>query len=245
MRYWTSRLQLINPVFYGKLPPGVRGIALKNMAKFAAGVALFGALAKLAGADIEWDDPDNPNALKLKFGRYTYDIGFGLVQHLRYIARMGLATQSKKPGDDMKYLTGRYLRSKLSPTAGAVVNTAYGKNFIGEPTSIYTNPETWGQELGSLFNPISVENFSEAARAEGLPGFVKMAPEFFGIGVTRYSDVDEVHAAMQKDIDARKNAKTPREKKELTRRIDAWAKLRDRALRIEAEERRELEKKGN
>jgi hypothetical protein len=177
-RYWASRLQVLNPVYYAKLPPGARKIALREMLSFVGAVAAVMAILKAAGAAIEADDPNSPDTLKIKIGDYSYDLSAGLVTHLRYIARMLKATQEKAPARQMTYLTERYGRSKLAPIPGAVYNTVEGKNFIGEKT-------TAKQEALGLITPIMADNFASAAKADGVEGVIRMSPEFFGIGVTQ------------------------------------------------------------
>jgi hypothetical protein len=135
----------------------------------------------------------------------------------------------------MQYLTGRYFRSKASPTLGAALNAGFGKNYIGEPTDLKDelfgklgplgqNDPIFG---GGLFSPLSVENFTEAAQAEGLPGFIKMTPEFFGIGTARYGKPEE----FDKKIDKERNSN--RSPEEIKRRIDAWRSLKKRAEKFE------------
>jgi hypothetical protein len=229
MRYWTSRLQLLNPMFYKNLPPGTRGIVIRQMVTFLGAVGILGALLKAAGAEIEWDDINDPSTLKIGFGKFKYDLGFGLLQHIQYAGKMMTAADDKKPADRMVYVTERYLRSKASPTAGASWNAITGTNYIGEPTSLK-------EEAVGLLVPISIENFTEAARAEGLPGFAKMTPEFFGISTTRYAEQKELQAQIAKERAKLTDSSTPAEKIEVVRRIKAWQKLIDRAQRFDAED---------
>jgi hypothetical protein len=189
-------------------------------------------LFKAAGAEVELDEVDDPDMLKVRFGRYSYDLSGGLVPHLRYMARMVGALNEKDPAKDMEYLTKRYLRSKLSPTAGAVVNSFVKEDYIGEPTN-------WKDEAKGLFNPLSVENFSEAANAEGLPGILKTTPEFFGIGVTRYATPAEYWAKAKAETVKLNNAKSRAEKDEHRRRIQAYTKLAQRAGQNDREDERE------
>jgi hypothetical protein len=225
-RYWASRLQVLNPAFYGKLPPGARKIAFRELMKFGATVGAMFVILKMLGFEVEADDPNDPDTLKVGFGNFKYDITGGLVQHIRYLIRMAMATQEKNPARKMQYLTGRYLRAKLAPGTGAIVNAATGTNYIGEPTSAK-------EEAALLFQPLSVENFTEAARAEGWPGIGKMMPELFGISVTRYAKPDEIRKKLEAEQQKAQQATTPAEKKEAGRRIKAWQSQLDKAIKYQ------------
>ncbi len=52
-RYWASRLQVMNPVFYATLPPGARSAAMKDLAKYIGAAALTMLLMKLLGFKVE------------------------------------------------------------------------------------------------------------------------------------------------------------------------------------------------
>jgi hypothetical protein len=222
-RFWASRLQVMNPAFYAKLPPGARGLAIKNLAAFVATFGVVAALLKAAGFQFDYDDPKDPNALKLTMGNYSYDLSGGLVTHLRYIARMALASQpdpkdKRKPTEKMTALTESYLRSKLAPVPAAAVNAFSGSNVIGEPTSAK-------EEALNLLSPIMLDNFREASKAEGLPGIIKTSPEFFGISVTRFKGVEELRDKISEEQKTLQSAKTEEERQEASRRIKAWQKL--------------------
>lgn len=236
-RYWESRIQLINPVFYRKLPPNSRFLALKNMAGFVGATALLMLLWKLGGGEVGFKDPNDPNTLKLKWGNYSFDISAGIVSHLRYFARLvQIPFTNPKRGsklDTAKYQTERYVRGKLSPVAGATWNVAEGKNFIGEPTSL--KEEVLGKDGlipgvdpffgGGLTSPIQLNNFYDAAKADGSLGLIMMLPEFVGFGTTRYKT--RVELVKERDAEQAKmsSAKTVTDRKEVKRRVDLWNNL--------------------
>jgi hypothetical protein len=239
-RYWESRVQLLNPVFYGKLPPAARTLALKNMAGFVGASALLLLLWKLGGGEIVWDDPNDPNALKLKLGSYSYDVSAGLVSHLRFAARLVSLPFEKQPeqgtkADKAVYISGKYLRSKLSPAPAAAWNTISGSNFIGEPTSL--KEEVLGKDGlipgydpifgGGLLSPMQMNNFYEAAKADGTLGLIKVLPEFVGFGTTRYKSKQELERELEKERQT--PTKTKEEEKEKERRIKLWEKLIERS----------------
>ncbi len=236
-RYWMSRLQVMNPLFYGKLPPGARKAAMKNMAAFIGSVGLIMLFLKLAGFDVEFGDEENPDLLKLRLGNYRYDMTAGLIGHFRYVARMVAAAagakneRDKRPAvDRMTYMTSRYVRSKLSPVPSAAYSAAAGKDFIGEPTSLT-------EESQKLIVPISVDNFFDAANAEGLPGILKTVPEFFGIGSSRYRGVEELRGLLDKERSKLTDSSTPAERKEIQRRIKIWQNKIAQAKKDEIKQR--------
>jgi hypothetical protein len=240
-RFWASRLQVMNPLFYAKLPPGARGLVFKNMAAFVGAVALVTVLLKAAGFDVEMGDEDNPDLMKLRLGNYRYDFTAGLIGHLRYIGRMakastGLASDPKtrkKALNDMSYLTGRYLRSKFSPNLGAAVNAAYGENFIKEPTSLR-------EEAIGLTKPIMLDNFREAFQAEGVLGLIKTSPEFFGIGASRYRSVEELRKQIDNERSKLKEDSTAEDRQEIARRIKLWQGQIEKAKKSELEDRKAM-----
>lgn len=56
---------------------------------------------------------------------------------------------------------GRFLRSKLAPVPGAIVNTLESQNMIGEPV-------TPGETIGSLVTPMSVGNIMDVMEEQGI-----------------------------------------------------------------------------
>lgn len=155
--------------------------AASDMVKFVgAGITVLG-LAKLAGLKVE-DDPRAASFGKIQIGPHQVDIWGGEQQVARYTAQFitGQAKTAKgqiKPVDDSglwgesaKSVAGRFVRSKLSPTAGEVNNVAgivgvnkydvaqrmkdrkantgkpitdqvLGRDFIGDPLTIPSLPE--------------------------------------------------------------------------------------------------------
>jgi hypothetical protein len=198
-RFWASRLQVMNPAFYAKLPPGTRGAVLKNVMAFVGAVGLTALLLKSLGFKVE-EDPTDKDGLKLRMGNFSYDLSFGLMKHIKYAARMVMATQGKdkRPAEEkMTYLTKQYLRSSLAPLPSAAWSSATGKNFIGEPT------DTKSEAL-NLLKPIPVDNFYDAVKAQGLEGLVKASPDFFGISTTRYRTKEELRQKIAEESDPAK-----------------------------------------
>jgi predicted nucleotidyltransferase/GGDEF domain-containing protein len=236
-RYWASRLQVLNPVFYAKLPPQARKQAIKSMMAFYAAVGAALLLLKAAGADVEFGDENNPDAMKVRLGNWRYEFTAGLIGHMRYLARMVVAATNprgtyktpKAQAKRMVDLTLSYGRSKLAPIPSSIVSGFQGEDFVGEPTG-------YVDELKKMYTPITIENISDAAKAEGVAGMLKSAPEVFGLGVSRYRTVDEIQKLMQVERD-RYNAAPPgsRAKTEAMRRLKLWQKQLTKAERDKSE----------
>lgn len=189
-----SRLNLLNPVYYAKLPPEVQKMALKDMGIFLSVGASILALAKLNGADVE-DDSRSPNFGKIRFGNDVYDIWGGFQQYIVEIAQLIRGeTKSAKSGqirefspDKFPFVTrgsdlGSFFRNKLAPVPATTVNLLTGKNAIGEKTNIK-------KEAISLVAPLTAKEFYEAYSREGISGAFAVSPSIFGIG---YQDLSEM-----------------------------------------------------
>jgi hypothetical protein len=218
-RYWASRLQVLNPKYYAQLPKGVRKAALREMLIFAGAVAGLMAILKAAGFDVEMGDEDNPDLMKLRMGNYTYDFTAGTVGHARYLGRMiKSAVEEKDPSRHMIYLTQRYLRAKLAPIPSAGVNARLGSDYIGQPTSVK-------EEAAGLLKPIMLDNFIDAAKADGTLGILKTSPEFFGLSTTRYGKPEEYDKKIEEE------RQSPTEDTE--RRVGLWQKMRTKSAKFQ------------
>jgi len=108
-RLYASRINLINPVYYKRMPKAVRVEALKDMTSTAVTIsaAMFGLVG--AGATVGFD-PDDPDFLKVKFGDKRYDLTGGISQYVRTFLRV--IKRGGQLGD---------------PIAGAIVNKIAGE----------------------------------------------------------------------------------------------------------------------
>lgn len=78
-------------------------------------------------------------------------------------------------------VAARFLRTKLAPLPGALVNVLTGENVIGEKVTI-------GGELKNLFLPMSLRNVQDVMKEQGVPeGSAIFALELLGMGV-QYRD---------------------------------------------------------
>jgi hypothetical protein len=146
-RLVKSRLDLINPLYYGKLDPIARKEAFKQAAGLATVVAGLGSLATLAGAKVE-KDPRNANWGKIRIGNTRFDIAGGFQQPLRTLAQIASGQIiSSTTGKKMQLAGGfgelsrkdilqRFIESKFSPPASLVNDLLKGTDFEGEPLDV-------------------------------------------------------------------------------------------------------------
>lgn len=191
-RLIASRLNMINPVFYTKLPKEVRIMALKDMGK----VLLFGAsvlgLAKAAGAEVEGDARSSDFG-KIKVGNTRWDIWGGFQQYARLFwqLRTGETKSSssgkiyKLDGESFPYKTrldqlASFFRGKLAPVPGTIVDVLAGKNMVGEEFDIQ-------KKAADLFIPMIAQDIAEAWKEQGPKSILTVGiPSAFGIGTTTY-----------------------------------------------------------
>lgn len=206
-KYWASRLNLINPVAYAKMPAPVRKMALKSLAAFIGTNVMFLMLADAAFDDddlsIEWD-PRSSDFGKVKIGDTRYDPWAGFQPNIRFIAQFitgerkstttGNITKidgTKFPFETRKDLVERMFRSKASPVAGYIWNMMEGKDFVGKEVDPL-------QETLRLWVPLVAQDMKEIYDEGGATGMVQaFIPAFFGFGVQRYGAKSGINA----DID--------------------------------------------
>jgi len=174
--------------------PAIKKLAMRTMFKsVGVNLALLG-LASLGGAalgiTVNWTDPEDPDWLKIRHGDTRYDIWGGLLPFARTALKGGIYLNRRIKNDDLKAgdeffgIWGDFFRNKEAPVAAALHTLISGKDFKGEKWEDKTNT----QILTELLAPMSVEEFIEAYREEGLLGPLKASPSFFGTGVSVYKD---------------------------------------------------------
>lgn len=191
-RLIASRLNMINPVFYTKLPKEVRIMALKDMSKLILfGSSILG-LASMAGAQVE-KDPRSSDFGKIRVGNTRWDIWGGFQQYARIFAQL-LSGETKSSntgqiyelkGDKFPYKTrldqlGSFFRGKLAPVPGTAIDLLAGKNVVGEQF----DPAKKAYEL---FVPMIIQDIREAWKEQGPKSILTVGvPSALGIGTTTY-----------------------------------------------------------
>jgi hypothetical protein len=196
-RYTASRFQVVNPATYFKMSPAARSIAMRKMVQYGATVGSTLLLAKLAGAEVNLTDPSSADWLKLKIGNTRYDLAAGMQQNMRFLYRMGRALKNTATGQETepmnragKVLFG-FVRTKLAPVPGAVMNVAEGSDVVGQPT-------TMRGEMWNLVKPLMVDDLWNAYQQEGLTGALKTTPSAFGVGVQTYKSQRQTQTAAER-----------------------------------------------
>lgn len=192
-RYLASRVNLLNPATYARMPKEVRKMVLRDMVTYVGFGLTILALAGVAGADVDYD-PRSTDFGKIKIGDTRYDIWAGFQPIIRVIAQAIITGQKKSPitgeiqdldnpgfnGATRASVIGRFARTKLSPGAGSLYNFLDGKDFLGNEVTVQ------GELVKNVF-PLYVQDMYEIYQTEGAAGLSKTAiPSAFGIGVQNY-----------------------------------------------------------
>lgn len=187
-RFVTSRIDLINPVFYLSLPPKAKRKAFESAIAFVGtGLVVMG-VAKLAGADVE-DDPNATDFGKIIIGDKRYDIWGGEADMVRFFVQ-GISGEIKHPTGEVEKLNtgkfmdrtrlgfiGRFARGKLSPSASFVTNYLEGKTYMGDPFS-------FKDEAIKYVLPLYISDMKGVLKEKGIGEAASVGiPSFFGIGV--------------------------------------------------------------
>lgn len=194
-RFMVSRLQMLNPAWYMKLPPMARKRAAKSMLKLAGTGATILSLASLAGADVETDMRSSDFA-KMRFGNTRYDIFGGFQQWMVFATRLITGESKAAASGEIRKLDGkkfpfnnsrldaffRFFEGKFAPIPALTADLMRGQTLIGEDVTVLG-------EMYSKLVPIYMQDLYEAARDEG---FVKAAqigvPALFGVGVQSFEN---------------------------------------------------------
>ncbi len=189
-RFLTSRMALLagRPIWRGMLSKEsvgwkVRGQMAKQYAKFAAGFASLAGLALLAGATINLN-PTSSDFLKFKFGSTRVDALTGMQQLAVFLAREATEETTDESGKTRKASRAdvgeRFIRSKLAPIPGAVVNWAKKRNIVGEEVTL-------GSTVRDLTIPLSYQETGDIYRHQGpLKGTVIELLNLMGMGTQDY-----------------------------------------------------------
>lgn len=205
-RLAKSRLNIIwnfpaNPgswhMWYNLHPVARREMA-KDYAKMVAIMTTSLGLIDFMFDDVEVEkDPRSSDFLKVRIGEKRYDVAGGLGQWITFGARMIPSLwgegYTKTATGQVRKLSGannndagdtfvRFIRSKLAPFAGYVVNAIYRKNVIGEEFNA-------GWDAFKLMIPLFVQDMYKGYQEEGLTGAASALPSFIGFGYSKYDAV--------------------------------------------------------
>jgi hypothetical protein len=197
-RYLASRIQLMNPVEYMKMPAAARKIAMRKMFEFAALIGLTLFLLKQSGADVNLTNPDSPDWLKVKLGNTRYDFLAGFQQPARFAYRLAESFNRRRKGERLSEseqpssIIGKFLRSKENPGFSLLHDYVSGKDFNGELFRLLPGKDKQGEmkagAIGSRLIPIIVQDAYEGYKDAGGTGIARTLPAtMLGVGVQTYS----------------------------------------------------------
>jgi broad specificity phosphatase PhoE len=193
-RLIASRINMLNPLWYAKLPKEIRIHALVDMAKMIGlGTATLTLFGMMPGVTVE-ADPRSTDFGKIKFGDTRYDIWGGFQQYIRLISQIMPIIGGEKKADGRIVPLGNeygqhtrgekifnFFRSKLAPVPSIAVDVSMGKTAVGEEV-------TAKQELNEHLVPMIVNDIKDAwQNGQGPMALVYTGlPSMLGIGTTTY-----------------------------------------------------------
>lgn len=192
-RLMASRFNLLNPLYYAKMPKPLLKEAWKDMGAFTGTMIATGLALKAAGAEVDLD-PDSADFLKAKWKNTRYDLTGGIGTYLRLYARLikwgALRANTKNdPKEDAKYARTmqhafpQFFRYKLSP------NTSYGLDFMEGKDALGNE---FDPKEALKFYPMYTEDVIDAWKNDGVISLATVfTPSLLGVGVNTYEDKEK------------------------------------------------------
>lgn len=206
-RFQVSRVQVIGDLINPATTRHARKAIARDLAEFyATGMGIMG-LSKAGGAEVELDWKSSDFG-KIKVGNTRYNY-WGSFQPMARLAGQMFAGEVKSTGTgklkDAKRigLILSFLRSKLAPVPGRLVDVAAGETFRGEPVEF--TGEFVGKAAFESLVPLFIQDSVDAWRFQGMnaqfPLSATMA--FTGIGVQTWELAPHAEVILAKDSLAR------------------------------------------
>lgn len=186
--FMASRINTINPFYYAKLKPAQRVAKMIDFGAFLAFNFAVLALAKYGlGADVE-DDPTSPDFMKARIGDTTVDFWAGYQSYVTMVSRIALSRRENRElsGQDQGNLVNTFVRGKLAPIPGTVVNLLYGKTVIGEPVNLTTGEGAWNFAKGLAVPMIAVSVYEGVTSKDKVAGTAGAVLSALGASVGNY-----------------------------------------------------------
>ncbi len=197
-RFVASRFQLPLKVF--KSDPEVRKEVFKALgAWFGAGASIL-FLATQSGAKVELD-PRSTDFAKVRIGNTRIDPWAGMQPLARATAQFLTATRKTSESwitqTGRLEVAGRFVESKLSPSASLIIDGLRGANFIGEPMEATT--ETITRESTARLMPMTIQDMIDGFRESGLLGLAITPLSASGLSVQTYPVQDPKDVVARRD----------------------------------------------
>lgn len=191
-RLMASRVAMLNPATYAKLPKNVRSWAVKTaIADAGIGVTVLG-LLKAGGAEVNLDFA-SPDFGKAKFGNTRIDFWGGFSQYARTLLQIGDGLRKQyltgeKPDRNPLEALSTFVQYKEAPAVSFLADMMRGKNMIGEKF----NPAA---EVGKRLIPMMIQDMDDIIKND--PSQLGLiAPGIFGVGVQTYEDKPKKKASL-------------------------------------------------
>lgn len=170
-RFMLSRVQYLTGQPMWNTSPKVRKEMAKEYVRSLAGNAAMYAILTAAYDDGEEGfgvslDPNSSDFLKIRMGRVTLDPAAGAAQWIRLAQTIN--PFADKTSRDRQQAFDRFVKGKLSPSAGFAYNVATGGNIVGEPYNV-TTAEGLKNIAVSLTVPLSAQELVPLIEEQGLP----------------------------------------------------------------------------
>lgn len=181
-RFAVSRFQTPYMTYKYWSLPRVREQIAKDAVRVISTGNLAMALAALAGASLNFLDPDDPDWGKIRFGDTRIDIWGGFQQPARVIARIAIMPFREEADFSPLEIVERFAAFKVAPVISIPGEMLTGKTAIGEETTL---TETMAMSVV----PLAMRDIGEAWAISG-PGAALStgALAALGVGVGTYKD---------------------------------------------------------
>src|SRR5947209_2611925 len=158
-RFSASRVEIATTPFRGT--PEARSYAAKELVRYVGTNIGLMALAKAGGLDVGVNPLSNDFGT-VKVGNTRVSLWGGMNSLARYTAQVMMgqsaSSQTGRPRDRARLdAVSTFLRTKLAPQAGILVDAGTGSDFMGERA-------TAGNEARHLFMTISCNDFMASVR---------------------------------------------------------------------------------
>jgi len=186
----AARINMLNPVWYAKLPKEIRVLALKDMGKMIGLGSATLILASLGGAKTELN-PTSTDFGKIHVGNTRWDIWGGFQQYIRAFSQIASGYEKKGDGSIVPLGTERgqhtrvekllnLFRGKLAPVPSIATDVLAGKTAVGEDVELTP-------ELKEHLIPMIYGDVKEAWKEQGPMSILYTGvPSFLGVGTTTY-----------------------------------------------------------
>jgi hypothetical protein len=219
-KYVASRFQLLAMPMSGfRAGQGAswrtRKAIATEYAKTALGVGSVYALVALSKAMLGDDgedekvsvetDPRSSDFGKVKIGNTRVDFLFGMLQATVFLSRMTTGEKKRANGEIISIrgedagfgesaaaTMGTFLRTKLAPIPGTIVNLIDGKDVVG-------NKVYWETELAGNLMPLSMGDIYTTMKEQGVPAGTALGIlSIFGAGAATYGE--DVEGNLEQDV---------------------------------------------